>query len=116
VGVNYANDYSDGIRGTDSPAAGRVGPLRLVGQDLANPTDVRLAAIVAFFLAGSGGSPSSLSEAWVMLPIRALCVVAAWYYTGGRRPYGYSGLGEVFVFVFFGRSRRWGRSTRRRAC
>jgi 1,4-dihydroxy-2-naphthoate octaprenyltransferase len=103
VGVNYANDYSDGIRGTDSPAAGRVGPVRLVGQDLANPTDVRLAAIVAFFLAGLWGfALVALSEAWVMLPIGALSVVAAWYYTGGRRPYGYSGFGEVFVFVFFG--------------
>ena len=103
VGVNYANDYSDGIRGTDSPGAGRVGPVRLVGQDLANPTDVRLAAFVSFFLAALWGfALVALSEAWVMLPIGALCVVAAWYYTGGRRPYGYSGLGEVFVFVFFG--------------
>ena len=102
VGVNYANDYSDGIRG-HSPGAGRVGPVRLVGQDLANPTDVRLAAFVAFFLAALWGfALVALSEAWVMLPIGALCVVAAWYYTGGRRPYGYSGLGEVFVFVFFG--------------
>jgi 1,4-dihydroxy-2-naphthoate octaprenyltransferase len=103
VGVNYANDYSDGIRGTDSPSAGRVGPVRLVGQDLANPSDVRLAAFVAFFLAALWGfALVALSEAWVMLPIGAACVVAAWYYTGGRRPYGYSGFGEVFVFVFFG--------------
>ena len=103
VGVNYANDYSDGIRGTDSPGGGRVGPVRLVGQDLANPTDVRLAAFLAFFLAGLWGfALVALSEAWVMLPIGALCVVAAWYYTGGRHPYGYRGFGEVFVFVFFG--------------
>jgi 1,4-dihydroxy-2-naphthoate octaprenyltransferase len=103
VGVNYANDYSDGIRGTDSPSGGRVGPVRLVGQDLANPTDVRLAAFLAFFLAGLWGfALVALSEAWIMLPIGALCVVAAWYYTGGRHPYGYRGLGEVFVFVFFG--------------
>jgi 1,4-dihydroxy-2-naphthoate octaprenyltransferase len=100
VGVNYANDYSDGIRGTDQQ---RVGPVRLVGQDLANPSDVRLAALVAFFLAGLWGfALVALSEAWVMLPVGAACVVAAWYYTGGRNPYGYRGLGEVFVFVFFG--------------
>jgi len=113
VGVNYANDYSDGIRGTDAErvgphaegaaTAGRVGPVRLVGQDLANPTDVRLAALVAFFLAGlCGFGLVALSEAWVMLPVGAACVVAAWYYTGGRHPYGYRGLGELFVFVFFG--------------
>jgi 1,4-dihydroxy-2-naphthoate octaprenyltransferase len=103
VGVNYANDYSDGIRGTDSPSTGRVGPVRLVGQDLANPTDVRLAAFVAFFLAGLWGfALVALSEAWIMLPIGVACVVAAWYYTGGRRPYGYAGFGELFVFVFFG--------------
>src|SRR6186713_3238576 len=97
VGVNYANDYADGIRGTDSPSGGRVGPVRLVGQDLANPTDVRLAAFLAFFLAGLWGfALVALSEAWIMLPIGALCVVAAWYYTGGRHPYGYRGLGEVF--------------------
>jgi 1,4-dihydroxy-2-naphthoate octaprenyltransferase len=100
VGVNYANDYSDGIRGTDQR---RVGPVRLVGQDLANPSDVRLAALVAFFLAGLWGfALVALSQAWVMLPVGAACVVAAWYYTGGRNPYGYRGLGEVFVFVFFG--------------
>ena len=100
VGVNYANDYSDGIRGTDQQ---RVGPVRLVGQDLADPADVRLAAFVAFFFAGLVGfALVALSEAWNMLPIGAACVVAAWYYTGGRSPYGYRGLGEVFVFVFFG--------------
>ncbi len=109
VGVNYANDYSDGIRGTDAegvgPAgpAGRIGPVRLVGQDLANPADVRLAAFVAFFFAGLVGfALVALSEAWVMLPVGAACVVAAWYYTGGGSPYGYRGLGELFVFVFFG--------------
>ena len=100
VGVNYANDYSDGIRGTDHA---RVGPVRLVGQDLADPADVRLAAVVAFFVAGLlGFALVALSEAWVMLPVGAACVAAAWYYTGGRNPYGYRGLGEVFVFVFFG--------------
>lgn len=103
VGVNYANDYSDGIRGTDSPVAGRVGPVRLVGQELANPTDVRLAAWVAFFLAGLFGlALVALSQAWIMLPVGVACVLAAWYYTGGKNPYGYRGLGELFVFVFFG--------------
>ncbi len=100
VGVNYANDYSDGIRGTDTV---RVGPVRLVGQDLANSSDVRLAALLAFFLAGlCGFALVALSQAWLMLPVGAACVLAAWYYTGGRHPYGYLGLGEVFVFVFFG--------------
>lgn len=100
VGVNYANDYSDGIRGTD---AERVGPVRLVGQDLANPSDVKLAAFVCFFLAGLFGlALVALSQAWLMLLVGALCIVAAWYYTGGSRPYGYRGLGELSVFVFFG--------------
>ncbi len=100
VGVNYANDYSDGIRGTDEV---RVGPVRLVGQRLADPADVRLAAMVSFFLAGlCGFALVALSQAWLMLPVGALCILAAWYYTGGSNPYGYRGLGEVFVFVFFG--------------
>jgi len=100
IGVNYANDYSDGIRGTD---AVRVGPVRLVGQELADPADVRLAAVVSFFLAGlSGLALVSLSQAWLMLPVGAGCIAAAWSYTGGRNPYGYRGLGEVFVFVCFG--------------
>lgn len=100
VGVNYANDYSDGIRGTDQA---RVGPVRLVGQGLAEPADVRLAAMVSFFLAGlCGFALVALSQAWVMLPVGAACLAAAWYYTGGGSPYGYRGLGEVSVFVFFG--------------
>jgi len=100
IGVNYANDYSDGIRGTDRV---RVGPVRLVGQGLAEPAYVRLAAMVSFFLAAlCGGALVALSQAWVMLPLGAACVAAAWYYTGGRNPYGYRGLGEVFVFVCFG--------------
>ncbi len=100
IGVNYANDYSDGIRGTDRV---RVGPVRLVGQGLAEPADVRLAAMVSFFLAAlCGAALVALSQAWVMLPLGAACVAAAWYYTGGRNPYGYRGLGEVFVFVCFG--------------
>ena len=100
VGVNYANDYSDGIRGTDTD---RVGPVRLVGQGLARAGDVKLAAMLAFFVAALFGlALVSLSAAWLMLPVGAASIAAAWYYTGGKRPYGYSGLGEVFVFVFFG--------------
>ncbi len=100
VGVNYANDYSDGIRGTD---AQRIGPVRLVGQGLARPGDVKAAAMGCFAFAGfCGFALVALSEVWIMLPIGAAAVLAAWYYTGGSRPYGYAGLGELFVFVFFG--------------
>ena len=100
VGVNYANDYSDGIRGTDEV---RVGPVRLVGQRLAAPSSVKIAAFTAFFFAGLIGlALVGLSGLWVMIPIGAAAILAAWFYTGGDRPYGYLGLGEVFVFVFFG--------------
>ncbi len=100
IGVNYANDYSDGIRGTD---AVRVGPVRLVGQDLAEPANVKLAAMVSFFLAAlCGFALVALTQAWLLLPVGAACIPAAWQYTGGKNPYGYLGLGEVFVFVFFG--------------
>ncbi|MEO7059203.1 MAG: 1,4-dihydroxy-2-naphthoate polyprenyltransferase [Lapillicoccus sp.] len=100
IGVNYANDYSDGIRGTDEV---RVGPIRLVGQRLAAPRSVKLAAFASFGLAGVVGLVLVvLTGAWWLLVVGALCVVAAWYYTGGSNPYGYRGLGEVFVFVFFG--------------
>ncbi len=100
MGVNYANDYSDGIRGTDEA---RVGPVRLVGQRLASATTVRLAAFLSFAVAGLVGlALVALSGAWVMLPLGALAVVAAWRYTGGENPYGYRGLGELYVFVFFG--------------
>lgn len=100
VGVNFANDYSDGIRGTDEE---RVGPVRLVGQGLAEPGSVKFAAFAAFFFAGLCGlALVALSGLWIMIPIGAAAIVAAWYYTGGSRPYGYLGLGEVFVFVFFG--------------
>lgn len=100
VGVNYANDYSDGVRGTDEV---RAGPVRLVGQRLADPRQVRLAAFLAFGAAGVLGLLLvALSQAWVMLPLGALAVLAAWRYTGGDNPYGYRGLGEVYVFVFFG--------------
>ncbi len=100
VGVNYANDYSDGIRGTDHA---RVGPVRLVGQGLAKAVNVRLAAMLSFFSAAVLGlALVALSNAFVLLLVGAASIAAAWYYTGGKRPYGYSGLGEVFVFVFFG--------------
>jgi 1,4-dihydroxy-2-naphthoate polyprenyltransferase len=100
VGVNYANDYSDGVRGTD---ADRVGPVRLVGQHLADPVNVKLMAL-AFLGAAAlvGLALVALSEAWLMIPLGALAVLAAWRYTGGDNPYGYRGLGEVYVFVFFG--------------
>jgi 1,4-dihydroxy-2-naphthoate octaprenyltransferase len=100
VGVNYANDYSDGIRGTDHA---RVGPVRLVGQGLAKADNVKLAAMLSFFSAAVLGlALVTLSNAFVMLLVGAASIAAAWYYTGGKRPYGYSGWGEVFVFVFFG--------------
>jgi 1,4-dihydroxy-2-naphthoate octaprenyltransferase len=100
VGVNYANDYSDGIRGTDGQ---RVGPVRLVGQHLANADNVKLMAFAFFgFAALVGLALVALSEAWVMIPLGALAVLAAWKYTGGDNPYGYRGLGEVYVFLFFG--------------
>ena len=99
VGVNYANDYSDGVRGTDSD---RVGPMRLVGSGTASPTAVRRAALLSFLVAAVAGLVLALLVAWWLVLVGAACVVAAWYYTGGRSPYGYRGLGEVSVFVFFG--------------
>ena len=100
VAVNYANDYSDGIRGTDRE---RVGPVRLVGQGLADPGTVRLAAMGCFGLAAVAGLVLvALSGSWWLLVVGALAIVAAWRYTGGDNPYGYRGLGEVYVFVFFG--------------
>ena len=100
VGVNYANDYSDGIRGTDEE---RVGPVRLVGQQLADPENVKLMAFSAFGVgAFFGFALVALSQAWILLPVGALAILAAWRYTGGDKPYGYRGLGEVYVFVFFG--------------
>jgi len=100
VGVNYANDYSDGIRGTDDV---RVGPFRLTGSRAATPSQVRNAAFTAFGVAALAGLVLvALSGEWWLLLVGAACVAAAWFYTGGPRPYGYAGLGEVFVFVFFG--------------
>ena len=99
VGVNYANDYSDGIRGTD---ADRVGPMRLVGSGTASPQAVKLAAFLAFGVAAVAGLVLAATTAWWLVSVGAVCVLAAWFYTGGGKPYGYLGLGEVMVFIFFG--------------
>ena len=100
VGVNYANDYSDFVRGADS--ARRVGPLRAAASGVIPPGHVRLAAMAAFAFAAIVGLALSLATDWRLIPIGALCLLAGWLYTGGPRPYGYLGLGELFVFVFFG--------------
>lgn len=100
VGANFANDYSDGVRGTD---AVRVGPVRLVGQGLADAGAVRRAAIASFAVAAAAGLILvALVGAWWLLAVGAAAIAAAWFYTGGPRPYGYAGLGEAFVLVFFG--------------
>ncbi|HYX59093.1 MAG TPA: 1,4-dihydroxy-2-naphthoate polyprenyltransferase [Streptosporangiaceae bacterium] len=99
VGVNFANDYSDGIRGSDEQ---RVGPVRLVAAGLAPPRQVRAAAFGCFFLAGVAGLALAAVTSWWLLAVGAGCIAAAWFYTGGPKPYGYSGLGEVFVFLCFG--------------
>ncbi len=100
VGVNFANDYSDGIRGTDDE---RVGPLRLVGSGAATPRQVKGAAFASFGVAAIAGVVLvALTGHWWLLAIGAAAIVAAWFYTGGKRPYGYAGFGEVFVFIFFG--------------
>jgi 1,4-dihydroxy-2-naphthoate octaprenyltransferase len=99
VGVNYANDYQDGVRGTDKV---RVGPTRLVAAGLASPTAVRNAAILSFAVAGVAGIIlAAVVQPWLIV-VGVACIAAAWGYTGGPRPYGYAGLGELFVFVFFG--------------
>jgi 1,4-dihydroxy-2-naphthoate polyprenyltransferase len=100
IGVNYANDYSDGVRGTD---AHRVGPARLTGAGKARPRTVLVVALVFFALAAVAGLALVVrTQQWWMLLVGAACIVAAWFYTGGKRPYGYHALGELFVFVFFG--------------
>jgi len=99
VGVNFANDYSDGIRGTDEV---RVGPARLVASGAAPARTVKRAAFGCFALAAVLGLVIAVSSSWWLVLVGAASIAAAWYYTGGRRPYGYSGLGEVSVFVFFG--------------
>jgi 1,4-dihydroxy-2-naphthoate octaprenyltransferase len=99
VGVNYANDYSDGVRGTDEH---RVGPLRLVGSGVTPPSAVRTAALACFAVAAVAGFVLSALASWWLLLVGAAAIAAAWTYTGTSRPYGYRGLGEVSVFVFFG--------------
>ena len=100
IGVNFSNDYSDGIRGTDTV---RVGPVRLVGQGLAAPAQVRAAAFASFGVAAVSGLAvvAAVGQPHLLI-IGALAILSAWFYTGGANPYGYLGLGEVFVFVWFG--------------
>jgi 1,4-dihydroxy-2-naphthoate octaprenyltransferase len=99
LGVNYANDYSDGIRGTDDD---RVGPLRLVGSGVASPAAVKWAALLCLAVGAVAGLVLAATSGWELLAVGALALLAAWFYTGGGSPYGYRGLGEVSVFVFFG--------------
>jgi len=99
VGVNYANDYSDGVRGTD---ADRVGPMRLTGSGRKSPGSVKRAAFVSFGVAAVAGLTLAAATTWWLIVVGLVAIAAAWFYTGGPRPYGYAGLGEIFVFVFFG--------------
>ena len=99
VGVNYANDYSDGIRGTDND---RIGPVRITADGLASPARVRNAAFIAFLVAACAGLALAFATSWWLIAVGAVCIAAAWGYTGGKNPYGYMGLGEIFVFIFFG--------------
>ena len=99
VGTNYANDYSDGIRGTD---AVRVGPVRLVASGLASASSVKKAAFASFGVAAVAGLTLAAAAGWWLIAVGAAAFLAGWFYTGGPRPYGYAGFGELFVFVFFG--------------
>ena len=99
VGVNYANDYSDGIRGTDTD---RIGPVRITGSGLAQPHSVRRAALLSFAIAAMAGLALAAMTTWWLIAIGAAAIASAWNYTGGRNPYGYFALGELFVFLFFG--------------
>ena len=100
IAVNFANDYSDGIKGTDNQ---RIGPVRLVGQNLASPQAVKNAAFLFFFIAAiSGLIITILTKQWWFLLLGISAVIAAWTYTGGPKPYGYAGYGEIFVFIYFG--------------
>jgi 1,4-dihydroxy-2-naphthoate octaprenyltransferase len=101
VGTNYANDYSDGKRGTDDPSR-RVGPVRLVGWGLKPAPAVKRAAMLSFAVAGIAGLALAAAAGWELLVVGAVSVAAGWFYTGGPKPYGYLGLGELFVFTFFG--------------
>jgi len=99
IGVNYANDYSDGIRGTDDD---RIGPLRITASGLASPRSVRNAAFISFGVAAVAGLLLAVMTSWWLIAVGAAAIAAAWGYTGGKNPYGYLGLGEIFVFIFFG--------------
>jgi 1,4-dihydroxy-2-naphthoate polyprenyltransferase len=99
IGVNYANDYSDGIRGTDDS---RIGPVRLTASGLASPKAVRNAALISFLFAAVIGFTLAIATSWWIILVGALAIGAAWGYTGGANPYGYKGLGEISVFLFFG--------------
>ena len=99
IGVNYANDYSDGIRGTDDS---RIGPIRLTATGLASAKSVKSAAFISFFVAAIAGLVLALQTSWWLIAVGALAIAAAWGYTGGSSPYGYKGLGEISVFLFFG--------------
>jgi 1,4-dihydroxy-2-naphthoate octaprenyltransferase len=101
IATNYANDYSDGKRGTDDPSA-RTGPPRLVGSGLATPSEVKRAMLICFALTAICGLPLVLFVDWKLLFVGLAAIAAGWFYTGGNRPYGYAGFGEIFVFVFFG--------------
>jgi 1,4-dihydroxy-2-naphthoate octaprenyltransferase len=99
IGVNYANDYSDGIRGTDTD---RIGPSRLTAGGLAKPVQVKSAAFISFSVAAVAGLGLAITTSWWLIAVGAISIAAAWGYTGGKNPYGYMGLGELFVFIFFG--------------
>jgi 1,4-dihydroxy-2-naphthoate octaprenyltransferase len=99
IGVNFANDYSDGVKGTDDD---RVGPIRLVASGLASASSVKRAAYISFLIASIAGLWLSLITSLVLIPIGVVAIAAAWGYTGGKNPYGYRGFGEVSVFIFFG--------------
>ena len=99
IGVNYANDYSDGIRGTDND---RIGPSRITAGGLAKPVQVKSAAFISFSVAAVAGLGLATTTSWWLIAVGAISIAAAWGYTGGKNPYGYMGLGELFVFIFFG--------------
>ena len=99
VAVNFANDYSDGIRGTDID---RVGPMRLVGSGAKKPKEVKQAAFAAFGVAAVFGLILAVATSWWLIAVGLACIAAGWFYTGGSKPYGYYGFGELFVFIFFG--------------
>ena len=99
IAVNYANDYSDGVRGTDS---NRIGPMRLVASELATASSVKNASFISFFIAIIAGTVLALNTSFWLMAVGFISILAAWGYTGGKKPYGYLGFGELAVFIFFG--------------